>query len=416
MTSQFTAAIARPHQGDGLILRRGGVLAVVAAAGHSGTTDALTRICLDIGESGGDGRRLARKLAGFLTDDPPDVPAFAALGISGDSLVIFVYGAAEVSIAGDVISGRESPTWVDRVLPWPVQGLSATVPGAGSASPSPADLRDGVVTGGGVTVEVEPQRDAPATGLDEHVDHDPAPSSRSQDTSQMEAGQIDAGQVEPGPMDAGPMDTGPVGSAVVEVHEPPAFESVILWTGEPEPSEEPVDARQSVPLPESTDGDQSHEAAVVVQGVVCKNEHLNDPRMYFCGVCGINMVQQTPVLTEGPRPPLGVLVLDDGSVFQLDANYVLGRDPEHDEGVRTGRYRSLTLSDTDRTLSRAHARIELRNWDVVIVDNGSANGTEVAEGDRPWTALAAGSPHTLGPGARVRMGARTLVFNTHRAL
>ena len=53
-----------------------------------------------------------------------------------------------------------------------------------------------------------------------------------------------------------------------------------------------------------------------VRGVYCKNEHFNDPRMLFCAVCGINMVQQTPVLVEGPRPPLGVVVVDDGAVFQ----------------------------------------------------------------------------------------------------
>ena len=65
-----------------------------------------------------------------------------------------------------------------------------------------------------------------------------------------------------------------------------------------------------------------------VRGVYCKNRHFNDPRQLFCAVCGINMVQQTPVLVNGVRPPLGVVVLDDGSVFQLDTPYLLGRDPE----------------------------------------------------------------------------------------
>ena len=71
-----------------------------------------------------------------------------------------------------------------------------------------------------------------------------------------------------------------------------------------------------------------------VRGVYCKNRHFNDPRQLFCAVCGINMVQQTPVLVNGVRPPLGVVVLDDGSVFQLDTPYLLGRDPSADERVQ----------------------------------------------------------------------------------
>ena len=57
----------------------------------------------------------------------------------------------------------------------------------------------------------------------------------------------------------------------------------------------------------------------------------------FCTLCGINMVQQTPALVDGPRPPLGLLVLDDGSVFQLEQDYVIGRQPEGAPEVVSGR-------------------------------------------------------------------------------
>ena len=42
-----------------------------------------------------------------------------------------------------------------------------------------------------------------------------------------------------------------------------------------------------------------------VRGVYCKNRHFNDPRQLFCGICGINMVQQTPVLVNGIAAPAG---------------------------------------------------------------------------------------------------------------
>ena len=114
-----------------------------------------------------------------------------------------------------------------------------------------------------------------------------------------------------------------------------------------------------------------------MRGVYCKNRHFNDPRQLFCGVCGINMVQQTPVLVSGNRPPLGVIVLDDGAVFQLDGDYLLGRDPASDERVRSGEVRAVPVVDTSNQISRVHARLELRGWDVVLVDNASTNGTYV---------------------------------------
>ena len=114
-----------------------------------------------------------------------------------------------------------------------------------------------------------------------------------------------------------------------------------------------------------------------VRGVFCKNRHFNDPRQLFCAVCGINMVQQTPVLVSGLRPPLGVIVLDDGAVFQLDSDYLLGRDPDTDERVRSEEVRGISVQDQSNQISRVHARIELRGWDPVLIDNASTNGTFV---------------------------------------
>ena len=127
------------------------------------------------------------------------------------------------------------------------------------------------------------------------------------------------------------------------------------------------------------------------------------------------MVQQTPVLVDGTRPPLGVIVLDDGSVFQLDISYLLGRDPDSDDLVRSGEYRGIQLSDTQNMISRIHARLELRNWDVVLADNASTNGTFFAVADSAeWTRLPKNGEQALTPGTRVRVGNRTLAFNTHR--
>jgi pSer/pThr/pTyr-binding forkhead associated (FHA) protein len=87
----------------------------------------------------------------------------------------------------------------------------------------------------------------------------------------------------------------------------------------------------------------------------------------------------------------------------------------HDEDVRTGRLRGIVLTDRDKSVSRAHARIELRQWDVVLIDNGSSNGTYVAsEDERRWTPIPPGKPHPLASGSRIRLGSRTCSFNSYR--
>ncbi|MGI8723727.1 MAG: FHA domain-containing protein [Geodermatophilaceae bacterium] len=148
-----------------------------------------------------------------------------------------------------------------------------------------------------------------------------------------------------------------------------------------------------------------------VRGYRCRTGHLNDPRALFCALCGIRMAESTGVYVEGPRPPLGLLVFDNGASFVLDESYLLGREPDIDQRVRSGRLRPLVLFDTSGVISRRHAEIRLEEWDVLLIDCGSANGTLVAErGSTHWSALLPGQPVRMLPGMQVRIGERSFVF------
>ena len=103
-------------------------------------------------------------------------------------------------------------------------------------------------------------------------------------------------------------------------------------------------------------------SGTTVHGILCSRGHMNDPKARFCAVCGISMVHQTHNLVSGPRPPLGVIVLDDGSSFSLDHDYVIGRDPESSDLVQRGQARPLLIVDPTSQMSRVHARILLREW------------------------------------------------------
>ncbi|WP_280493314.1 FHA domain-containing protein [Nocardia asiatica] len=151
---------------------------------------------------------------------------------------------------------------------------------------------------------------------------------------------------------------------------------------------------------------------VIVHGFQCARRHHNDPRVSFCAVCGIRMDQLTCVLSEGVRPPLGVLLLDDGTSFVLDNDCVLGREPEHAEAVARGA-RPVRLEDSSGGMSRAHAEIRLVDWDVTVVDGGSTNGTHIRHpGRQDWVRAVPGQPVTLAPGAQIQLGGRVLTFDS----
>jgi pSer/pThr/pTyr-binding forkhead associated (FHA) protein len=121
------------------------------------------------------------------------------------------------------------------------------------------------------------------------------------------------------------------------------------------------------------------------------------------------MQQRTQQLERGRRPSLGVMVFDDGSTYALDADYLIGREPETAPGLRP-----LRLADEERTLSRKHASVRREGWDVVVLDEGSANGTFVLpSGATEWQRVEPGTQVVLDPGARVALGQRSFLFESH---
>ncbi|TMR03008.1 FHA domain-containing protein, partial [Nonomuraea turkmeniaca] len=154
----------------------------------------------------------------------------------------------------------------------------------------------------------------------------------------------------------------------------------------------------------------------LVYGVDCKNDHFNDPRVPYCAVCGIALVQRTLVPYKGPRPSLGVLILDDGTALPLETDYLLGRDPERAPEVAGGTARPAKVTSPDGSVSRRHLRVALDGWDVNLVDLGSVNGTQIQPpGDPNFYDIPPNEPVTIAPGTTVRVGvSRTLRFEAHR--
>jgi FHA domain len=153
--------------------------------------------------------------------------------------------------------------------------------------------------------------------------------------------------------------------------------------------------------------------AVRTRGLHCSRGHFNDPRARFCALCGIAMHQTSFVMTEGDRPPLGVLVFNDGTYHTLVRTLVVGRMPDDDTEVRAGRSHACVLVDPGNTISRVHAEVRTAGWDVHLVDRESSNGTFVWANDRnQWNRLVAHQPTLLTPGTTVAFGSVTATFES----
>lgn len=447
--SDLAALPCAPVPGTGLLVRAGAVLLLV---GETDDLPAYVSLARDAAGREDAARWLIRGLAGRLAD-LDETPSTVAVVPHEGSLAVFVSGDAHASVDDASITARGALGWEERLVELPASRIQAALPGAEIPAAAGYDLRDGAVPAGGFVVGTPAALGAaveaglsPFSGtrmravpvLDD--DAEPAleatPAMVNEKADEFAA----APPPPPPPPSPSPAPAPPVAnsggsdrpSAAPVPPIPGGFEVADLSADDDEPAPLPLSGGHghghghghlTPPDPVAVaPGERPRDPAALaaatgaslVRGVYCKNNHFNDPRQLFCGVCGINMVQQTPVLVEGVRPPLGVLVVDDGGVFQIDDRYLIGRDPAPDPRVVDGTFRALQLQGDASQVSRVHALLEIRGWDVVLIDSGSTNGTFVfEEGGFAERRVQPGGEVVLVPGMQVRFGNRVMQFNTH---
>jgi hypothetical protein len=381
--------------GDGLVVRTGATLLLALPKGdqQEAFIDSVRAAVTQV--AGADreapGRRVARTIAGLVASaDDEAVPAMAVAAATEDGLALLLAGDVDVQITradGSVeeLSGRDASTWVDKVVRGEFQAVSARIDSSAEIDVR-SDFGSGAVRAGGFRLMPAALADAPTNLMDT-----PPAQVMAEPPAQV--------------MAELPVEQPPAAAAA------PSADFTSIFIAEPLPAEELV----PLPVLGAAVAAAEDDGSVQVQGIVCSRGHFNDPTSIYCATCGISMVHQTHNLVPGPRPPLGVVVLDDGSVFPLNEDYVLGREPENSEDVVAGRALPLQLEDPDAMVSRVHAKILLQGWDVRIQDARSSNGTFVTKpGESGGTRLAADEPMTILPGTRVTMGSRSLVFDSYR--
>jgi hypothetical protein len=399
------------HPGGGAVVRHGPALLVIPAIGPNQTTQAelLVRICQRDGDPSGRGR--ARSVAGLLANaDPDEVPGFALIiGFDAD-LTVIAQGDVDVMATGatqDSFSAADSLTWIERRLAGTLQSLRVTASGAPSTpmpDTIPFHLEGGTVPGGGVSMR---RGTSPAT---EHAE-DPTGVAAEPRTGAAVAAGFDP---IPAPPTGEPLDAASMTSMRETVVRPARpFENIVL-SDVPASAE---DRRPPLPVDEPAELQEAklqQEKAQLVEGIDCPDGHFNPPEVEECTTCGTPLSPHAQRIMR-PRPALGVLVTDDGSVFSVTGDYVIGRAPERDPAVLSGSAMMLVLRDVGKSVSRIHAQLTVSGWQVQIADRGSSNGTFVQRRGQAdgWERLAAGASATLAPGARLRIGGRQLLFERY---
>jgi hypothetical protein len=375
-----------PLAGWGLVARRGGL--VVLSDGLDPGPDPLLAALDTVADSGGDGAALVR--AGTRAAlERGGRPAWAGAGVTlGGEVAVFAHGeaAALVSVDGgpetEVTAGG-SMIPVARTLTGAVVTVRLAIGPA--AAPDPRLRLDaGTVSGGGVMLTVTQEKS-----------HPPIPN---------------------GPWVTAAPATRPAPEQPRSQAEPDA-ES---WFRAARPSSRPMtqtDGASTYGLPAATVAaiattrlEQLGVAeSVLVDGALCPRMHFNPPDAMFCRGCRVNMGELTRNIRCLPRPPLGVLLVDDGRGYPLDRDYVIGREPLLDGDVAAGRATPLPVTDAEGSVSRLHLRVALVGWRVEVRDLGSANGSVLYGAGGP-RALVPADVAVLDPGARVGVGRRSVQF------
>jgi hypothetical protein len=380
------------HPGTGLVTRHGETLLVAALLPTSDSVRIreLVELCHRPDPTG---HARIHALRALLELHPAaEMPGFALLVHTGGSLRALVHGPVRILVDGRPTGppgARDGRRLTEHVLE------------------NRAWDRVTVATDGG-TVAGDPMRSDVADVLPFHLESGTVPGAG------FTLHRVLAGR--PGP------EAAEVSTSATALRPVVQFRTVLLGEcAARAPGGQGARGRRRPPLPVAgAPGERAVDAGttgqdVLVEGVLCPDGHFTDPDLPTCRTCGTALPPDGPRVRR-PRPPLGLLVTDGGTIYPVTGDFVIGRETEQAPDVLAGRARPLPLRDAARSTSRVHAGLTVRGWQVLLSDNSSANGTFVSHHGAagPWLPVMPGAPMPLLHGDRVRLGKRQLLFDTWR--
>ena len=151
------------------------------------------------------------------------------------------------------------------------------------------------------------------------------------------------------------------------------------------------DAADLVPPAAPRSDASPHSAEPAILAVLCPNGHASPPDATSCRVCGGAVGTQGPQLV-GP-PVLAVLRASNGTSAEVDRTVLIGRAPSSDRSS-SQTPRLMTVPSPNHDISRTHLEVSPDEWQVVVTDLNSTNGTILVP-------PGAGDGQQLAPGERI---------------
>lgn len=384
------------------------------------------------------GEQVANSLISVLQRGDPEPHApFAVIGPGAGGLLLFLHGPVQAWDSGRWLAPQPVPGWMTAPIarPWPLIVLPyGASPPPQSPQGNPFDLVTGVVPGSGFVMLRPPS--APASGLaaatttGSGATTSPAAQGLAGSPTPAAGGTL-SGTSSPPPSLSGSQaagassatlegtSPGPAGGAQAASTSAVAAPSFQAGGGQMPPGPAPVpvvDLRNllvplSPPLPLSSALGSGAGERPEASGVYCERGHFNHPGSSRCARCGRPIAPGAPAAT-GPRPPVGILLADDGSVWELDKTYLIGADPSSDPEVQAGNSRSIALrAGANHTMAPVQAELRVSGWNVYLVDRGAPGGTYwQGPSGQGWAQLSPNEQKELPAGSHLSCGGRVLTY------
>ena len=368
-----------------------------------------------------------RAVASAVIESGFAVPPFVAMAWSTE-LRVMAFG--DLAVETDqpslpMLSGAGSRTWVEHTL---TDVTAATVDVRSDDVDATTDLAAGVALAGGFRLLLQPNAD-----LTVHPTPTPliAPPRAPEPAAADDPTPVIAGLAPPRVAVSAPPPAVAPTPPVIGAHDDPsvalaAIRSAAMSSdGTPlHPTDTAVaagqanvedevattdhrdfDADVTIPPAEMEVTPAPDGSGSLVEARLCPRHHANAPTAASCAMCGELIAPGTPAVNV-VRPSLGRLALDDGTLVELDAELLIGRQPDRDSDVARASLRRIALEG--EKVSRSHLEVRFRGWDVLVVDCHSTNGTfVVAHRGGQVARLDAGRPQMVEEGAVVYFGSRS---------
>jgi hypothetical protein len=437
--------------GPGLVARFGEVVVWAGPQASTGLQAHLVAEARRAAQAPQGGDQVANSLIAVLQrGDPEPQSPFAVVGPGpGGSLTLFLHGPVQAWDSGRWLAPQPVPGWMTAQVgrPWPLIVIPyGASPPPQSQQGNPLDLVAGVVPGSGFVLLRPPS--APSTSMASAsgaagavtsptltpAPGGPAPSgfgpSQSSQSGPTASGQTASGQTASGqtaapstistsPLESPSRASSPAPAGYAQAPSPAGLGATGALAGgvTAMAGPAPLDLRHvlvpsSPPLPLASTASQGlGQDRPEATGVYCDRGHFNHPGSARCLRCGRTIAPGTPA-TTGPRPPVGALLADDGSIWVLDKNFIVGSDPAAAPEVRGGTARAIKMrAGANHVMAAVQAEVRVSGWDAYLVDRGAEGGTYwQGPGAQSWVQLSRGGQRDLVDGSHISCGGRVLTF------